>query len=62
MVKKIQIILEFEPYVPNPENYPTAKSIEDMAAIDMRNCAGLTNMLLEDIKYNLYYKIIDEDE
>ena len=62
MVKKIQIILEFDPYIPNPESYPTAKSIEDMANVDIENTGDLLEFLLNEIEFKVYYKIIDEDE
>jgi hypothetical protein len=62
MVKKIQIILTFDPYVPNPEYYPKANSIEDMAKIDIEQDMDIVDMLLAENDFKLSYKIVEEDE
>jgi hypothetical protein len=41
MVKKIQIIIETKPYVPNPDRYPPKSSIDDMAKIDVDQGADI---------------------
>ena len=36
MPKAIKIIAEFVPYVPNEEDYPECKTIEEMAEFDIK--------------------------
>jgi hypothetical protein len=61
MVKKIQIIIETKPYVPNPDNYPPKSSIDDMAKIDVDQGTDVVDILLDD-GFELTYKIVEEDE
>ncbi len=58
-MKAIKITVEFEPYVPNPDQYPEGSTVEQMAEIDIGN---EVESLLFESNYKVKYEIVDEDE